>query len=92
MGKDKAGRVLPELEYEKLADIYEIVNQLPQYPLACSIYPESTVIQEEVISTPSLKMPGSTTAFFMLPVTISPLAVLAKVTLVQIVRSHLKPN
>ena len=51
MSEEIFGPVLPVLEYEKLADVYEVVDQLPQHPLACYIYSESTVIQEEVIST-----------------------------------------
>ena len=45
------GPVLPILDYEKMTEVYEVVDQLPQHPLACYIYSESTAIQEEIINT-----------------------------------------
>ena len=50
MSEEIFGPVLPVLEYEKLSDVYEIVDQLPQHPLACYLFSESTKIQKEIIS------------------------------------------
>lgn len=51
MSDEIFGPVLPVLEYEQLSEVYEIVDQLPHYPLACYLYSESTAIQKEVINT-----------------------------------------
>jgi len=51
MSDEIFGPVLPVLEYEQLSEVYEIVDQLPQHPLACYLYSESTAIQKEVINT-----------------------------------------
>jgi aldehyde dehydrogenase (NAD+) len=51
MSEEIFGPVLPVLEYEKLGEVYEIVDQLPQHPLACYLYSESTAIQKEIINT-----------------------------------------
>jgi aldehyde dehydrogenase (NAD+) len=51
MSDEIFGPVLPVLDYEKMTEVYEVVDQLPQHPLACYIYSESTAIQEEIINT-----------------------------------------
>jgi aldehyde dehydrogenase (NAD+) len=51
MAEEIFGPVLPVLEYEVLHDIYELVDQLPQHPLACYLFSESTAIQQEIINT-----------------------------------------
>ncbi|MEE4262097.1 MAG: aldehyde dehydrogenase [Desulfobacteraceae bacterium] len=51
MSEEIFGPILPVLEYEKLREVYEVVDQLPQHPLACYLYSESTAIQEEIINT-----------------------------------------
>ena len=51
MSEEIFGPVLPVLEYETLDDIYEIVDQLPHHPLACYLFSESTVVQQEIMST-----------------------------------------
>ena len=50
MSDEIFGPLLPVLDYEKMTEVYEVVDQLPQHPLACYIYSESTAIQEEIIS------------------------------------------
>lgn len=50
MSEEIFGPVLPVLEYDKLSDVYEIVDQLPQHPLACYLFSESTEIQKEIIN------------------------------------------
>ena len=50
MSEEIFGPVLPVLEYEKIEDVYEIVNQLPLHPLACYVYSESKKIQEKIIN------------------------------------------
>ena len=51
MSEEIFGPVLPILEYEKLSEVYEVVDQLPQHPLACYLYSENTAIQKEIIDT-----------------------------------------
>ena len=51
MSEEIFGPVLPVLEYEKLSEVYEIVDQLPQHPLACYLFSESTAIHNEIINT-----------------------------------------
>ena len=50
MSEEIFGPILPVLEYENLGEVYDIVDQLPQHPLACYLYSESTAIQKEVIN------------------------------------------
>lgn len=50
MSEEIFGPVLPVLEYETLDDIYKIVDQLPHHPLACYLFSESTVVQQEIMS------------------------------------------
>lgn len=50
MSEEIFGPILPVLEYENLREVYDIVDQLPQHPLACYLYSESTAIQKEVIN------------------------------------------
>ena len=50
MSEEIFGPVLPVLEYEKLSEVYEVVDQLPQHPLACYLYSESTAIQKEIMN------------------------------------------
>jgi len=51
MSEEIFGPVLPVLEYETLDDIYKVVDQLPHHPLACYLFSESTVVQQEIINT-----------------------------------------
>ncbi len=51
MSEEIFGPVLPVLEYESLSEIYDLVNQLPQHPLACYLFSENTAIQQEIINT-----------------------------------------
>lgn len=50
MSEEIFGPVLPVLEYESLSEVYAIVDQLPQHPLASYLFSESTDIQKEVIN------------------------------------------
>ncbi|MBT5826297.1 MAG: aldehyde dehydrogenase [Gammaproteobacteria bacterium] len=49
MSEEIFGPVLPVLEYESLDEVYKLVDQLPHHPLACYIFSESTLIQQEII-------------------------------------------
>ena len=51
MSEEIFGPVLPILDYEKLSDVYEIVDKLPQHPLACYVFSENSKIQQEIINT-----------------------------------------
>lgn len=51
MEEEIFGPVLPVLGYESLSEVYDVVNRLSQHPLACYLFSESTVIQQEVINT-----------------------------------------
>ncbi len=51
MSEEIFGPVLPVLEYKSLSEIYDVVDQLPQHPLACYLFSESTTIQQEIINT-----------------------------------------
>ena len=44
------GPILPVLEYSKLDDVFEIISQLSQHPLAGYIFSESKAVQEKFIS------------------------------------------
>ena len=50
MSDEIFGPVLPVLDYENISDIYGIIDQLPHHPLACYIFSESTVFQQEMIN------------------------------------------
>ncbi|WP_022669014.1 aldehyde dehydrogenase [Desulfospira joergensenii] len=50
MTEEIFGPVLPVLEYSGFDEIYEIIGQLPQHPLACYIFSRTRAVQEEVIS------------------------------------------
>ena len=50
MSEEIFGPVLPVLEYETLDDVYKVVDQLPQHPLACYLFSESAVFQQEIIN------------------------------------------
>jgi len=50
MSEEIFGPILPVIDYEKLREVYEVVDQLPQHPLACYLYTESKAIQEEIIN------------------------------------------
>ena len=49
MSQEIFGPVLPVLSYETLEDIYTVMSQLPQHPLACYIFSESKAIQEALL-------------------------------------------
>lgn len=51
MSEEIFGPVLPVLEYESLSEVFDIVDKLPQHPLACYLFSESTAIQQEIIDT-----------------------------------------
>lgn len=51
MSDEIFGPVLPVLEYENVRDIYRVVDQLPQHPLACYVFSDNCDIQQEIIST-----------------------------------------
>ena len=51
MSEEIFGPVLPILEYEHLDEVYAVVDQLPHHPLACYIFSESNIIQQEIINT-----------------------------------------
>ncbi len=44
------GPILPVLEYESFDDIYSVIAELPQHPLACYIFSENKSVQNELIS------------------------------------------
>ena len=50
MQEEIFGPVLPVLSYAALDDIYRIVGQLPQHPLACYLFSESAAIQQAIIA------------------------------------------
>ncbi|WP_428356193.1 aldehyde dehydrogenase [Methyloprofundus sp.] len=50
MSEEIFGPVLPVLEYESLDEVYKLVDQLPHHPLACYIFSESAIIQQEIIN------------------------------------------
>jgi aldehyde dehydrogenase (NAD+) len=51
MSEEIFGPVLPVIEYAKLEDVYTVIDQLPQHPLACYLFSESTAVQQEIINT-----------------------------------------
>ena len=50
MQEEIFGPILPVLEYSEFKDIYAIIAQLPQYPLACYVYSQSKAVQLELIN------------------------------------------
>jgi len=50
MSEEIFGPVLPVLEYETLDDLYEVIDKLPHHPLACYLFSESAVVQQEIIN------------------------------------------
>lgn len=48
MSEEIFGPVLPVLDYETLDDVYDIVDKLPQHPLACYLFSESKSVQQEI--------------------------------------------
>jgi aldehyde dehydrogenase (NAD+) len=50
MQEEIFGPVLPVLSYAALDDIYRIVGQLPQHPLACYLFSESAGIQQAIVA------------------------------------------
>ena len=50
MSEEIFGPVLPVLSYQSLDDVYHVVGQLPQHPLACYMFSESTEIQQAIIA------------------------------------------
>lgn len=51
MSEEIFGPVLPVLEYERLSEVYAVVDRLPQHPLACYLFSENNAIQKEIIDT-----------------------------------------
>ncbi len=49
MSEEIFGPVLPVISYETLEDIYTVVSQLPQHPLACYIFSENKAIQDALL-------------------------------------------
>ena len=50
MSEEIFGPLLPILDYTSFEDIYSVIAQLPQHPLACYIFSEDKSIQQELIS------------------------------------------
>ena len=50
MAEEIFGPVLPVIEYNNFDEIFDIIANLPQYPLACYIFSESKTLQHELIS------------------------------------------
>lgn len=50
MSEEIFGPILPVLEYQDLDEVYQVVDQLPHYPLACYLFSESKTVQNEVIA------------------------------------------
>jgi aldehyde dehydrogenase (NAD+) len=50
MTEEIFGPVLPVLDYTNFEDVYSVIAQLPQHPLACYIFSESESIQQELVS------------------------------------------
>ncbi|NOQ15786.1 MAG: aldehyde dehydrogenase family protein [Methyloprofundus sp.] len=51
MAEEIFGPVLPVLEYDDLAEVYAVVDQLPQHPLACYIFSENKLVQQEILNS-----------------------------------------
>jgi aldehyde dehydrogenase (NAD+) len=50
MSEEIFGPVLPVLDYTDFGDVYSIIAQLSQHPLACYIFSEDKSIQQELVS------------------------------------------
>jgi len=50
MSEEIFGPVLPVLDYTSFEDVYSVIAQLPQHPLACYIFSEDKSIQQELVS------------------------------------------
>jgi aldehyde dehydrogenase (NAD+) len=50
MAEEIFGPVLPVIEYNNSDEIFDIIANLPQYPLACYIFSESKILQHELIA------------------------------------------
>ena len=50
MSEEIFGPVLPILDYTSFEDVYSVIAQLPQHPLACYIFSEDKSIQQELVS------------------------------------------
>jgi len=50
MSEEIFGPLLPILDYTSFEDVYSVIAQLPQHPLACYIFSEDKSIQQELIS------------------------------------------
>jgi len=50
MAEEIFGPVLPILDYTSFEDVYSVIAQLPQHPLACYIFSEDKSIQQELVS------------------------------------------
>jgi len=50
MQEEIFGPLLPVMEYENVSEIYHIVSQMPQHPLACYIFSENKMVQDQLIS------------------------------------------
>jgi aldehyde dehydrogenase (NAD+) len=51
MSEEIFGPVLPVLSYQSLEDIQHIIEQLPQHPLACYVFSESSEFQQAIINS-----------------------------------------
>ncbi len=50
MSEEIFGPLLPILDYTSFEDVYSVIAQLPQHPLACYIFSEDKSIQQELVS------------------------------------------
>ena len=48
MSEEIFGPVLPVLDYEELGEVYDVIDRLPQHPLACYVFSESRAVQDEL--------------------------------------------
>ena len=50
MKEEIFGPILPVIEYDGFDEVFNIIDKLPQHPLACYIFSESKTVQDELIS------------------------------------------
>ena len=50
MSEEIFGPLLPILDYTSFDEVYSVIAQLPQHPLACYIFSEDKSIQQELVS------------------------------------------
>jgi aldehyde dehydrogenase (NAD+) len=50
MQEEIFGPILPVLDYQELDEIYEVIAQLPQHPLACYVFSSSKMVQQELVT------------------------------------------